>query len=154
MQEVGQCREQLPRAPEPTARIDLGVAGVIYGVGIDLVRISRIDAAIGRHGRRFAERILTEHELAEYTASRHKAGFTAKRFAAKEALLKALGTGLRMGIGWHDMEVRQDTLGKPYFVCSGRVQELFDERAIAASFLSISDEDEYAAAFVTLVCRQ
>jgi holo-[acyl-carrier protein] synthase len=52
------------------------------------------------------------------------------------------------------MEVRQDTLGKPYFVCSGRVQELFDERAIVNSFLSISDEDEYAVAFVTLVCRQ
>ena len=136
------------------AQIDLGVVGVIYGIGIDLVRISRIEAAIGRHGRRFAERILSEHELARYTANRHKAGFTAKRFAAKEALLKALGTGLRMGIRWRDMEVRQDTLGKPYFVCSGRVQELFDERAIVNSFLSISDEDEYAVAFVTLVCRQ
>ena len=136
------------------ARIDLGVVGVIYGIGVDLVRISRIDAAIGRHGRRFAERILSDHELVLYTAHRHKAGFTAKRFAAKEALLKALGTGLRMGVRWHDMEVRQDTLGKPYFACSGRVQELFHERAIVDSLLSISDEDEYAVAFVTLVCRQ
>jgi holo-[acyl-carrier protein] synthase len=59
-----------------------------------------------------------------------------------------------MGIRWRHMEVRKDTLGKPYFVCSGRVRELFDERAIVNSFLSISDEDEYAAAFVTLVCRQ
>jgi len=149
MDEVGRRRK-----PKPTARTDDGAASVIYGIGIDLVRISRIDAAIGRHGRRFAERILSEHELAGYAASRHKAGFTAKHFAAKEALLKALGTGLRMGIQWRHMEVRKDALGKPYFVCSGRVQELFDEHAIAASFLSISDEDEYAAAFVTLVCRR
>ena len=139
--------------PIRPAGIEHGVAGVIYGIGIDLVRISRIDTAIGRHGRRFAERILSEHELAEYAASRQPANFTAKHFAAKEALLKALGTGLRMGIRWRHMEVRNDTLGKPYLVCGGRVQELFEERGITASFLSISDEDEYAAAFVTLVCR-
>lgn len=125
---------------------------MIYGIGIDLVRISRIEAAIERHGRRFAERILSDHELEAYTASRRKANFTAKHFAAKEALLKALGTGLRMGIHWAHMEVRNDTLGKPYLVCRARVQELFDERGISASFLSLSDEDEYAAAFVTLVC--
>ena len=58
---------------------------------------------------------------------------------------------MRMGIQWNHMEVRKDALGKPFLVCSGRVQELFDERGITESFLSISDEDEYAAAFVTLV---
>jgi holo-[acyl-carrier protein] synthase len=127
---------------------------VIFGIGVDLVRISRIEAAIGRHGDRFAERILSGLELADYAGSRRKAAFLAKHFAAKEALLKALGTGLRMGIQWSHMEVRNDTLGKPFLVCGGRVQELFDERGITASFLSISDEDEYAAAFVTLVCRE
>jgi len=123
---------------------------VIYGIGIDLVRISRIEAAIGRHGPRFAERILSEDEFEEYASSRHKARFAAKHFAAKEALLKALGTGLRMGIQWRHMEVRNDELGKPFLICHGRVQELFAERAIANSFLSITDEDEYAAAVVTL----
>ena len=127
---------------------------MIYGIGIDLVRISRIDAAIHRHGHRFAERILSEHELEKYAASRHKARFAAKHFAAKEALLKALGTGLRMGIQWRHMEVRNDALGKPYLVCSGRMCELWGERGITKSYLSISDEDEYAAAFVTLECRQ
>jgi holo-[acyl-carrier protein] synthase len=126
---------------------------VIYGIGIDLVRISRISTAIDRHGPRFAERILSEYELEEYAASRHKARFTAKHFAAKEALLKALGTGLRMGIQWGHMEVRNDALGKPFLICQARVQELFDERSIAKSFLSITDEDEYAVAFVTLECR-
>ncbi|NIM26725.1 MAG: holo-ACP synthase [Gammaproteobacteria bacterium] len=124
---------------------------MIFGVGIDLVRISRMQAAIERHGRRFAERILSDLELAAFDASRRRAAFLAKHFAAKEALLKALGTGLRMGIQWNHMEVRKDALGKPFLVCSGRVQELFDERGITESFLSISDEDEYAAAFVTLV---
>jgi len=127
---------------------------MIYGIGVDLVRISRIEAALERHGSRFAERILSDHELEAYGATRRKANFTAKHFAAKEALLKALGTGLRMGIHWGHMEVRNDTLGKPYLVCRERVQDLFDERGISASFLSLSDEDEYAAAFVTLVCRQ
>ncbi len=126
---------------------------MIFGIGIDLVKISRMDAAIERHGNRFAARILSEAELADYAGARHKAGFLAKHFAAKEALLKALGTGLRMGIRWGDMQVRNDPLGKPFVVCGGRVQELFDERRITESFLSISDEDEYAAAFVTLECR-
>jgi holo-[acyl-carrier protein] synthase len=126
---------------------------VIYGIGIDLVRISRIAAAIERHGLRFAERILGDCEFEEYAASRQQARFTAKHFAAKEALLKALGTGLRMGIQWRHMQVHNDALGKPFLICTGRVQELFDERGIATSFLSISDEGEYAAAFVTLECR-
>lgn len=124
---------------------------MIYGIGIDLVRISRIEAALERHGRRFAERILSRRELEEFSGNPRQAAFLAKHFAAKEALLKALGTGLRMGIEWRHMEVCNDTLGKPFLVCSGRVQELFDERGIGASFLSLSDEDEYAAAFVTLV---
>lgn len=124
---------------------------MIFGIGIDLVRISRMEAALERHGRRFAERILGEDELVRFDASRRKAAFLAKHFAAKEALLKALGTGMRMGIQWEDMEVRNDDLGKPFVVCGGRVQTLFHEHGISESFLSISDEDEYAAAFVTLV---
>ena len=126
---------------------------MIFGIGVDLVRIARMQRAIERHGSRFAERILAAEELARYSGARDKAAFLAKHFAAKEALLKALGTGLRLGIRWHDMEVRNDALGKPDMICSGRVQELFDERGIGSSFLSISDEDEYAAAFVTLLRR-
>lgn len=126
---------------------------MIFGIGIDLVRISRIEAAIERHGHRFAERILGTGELEAYAGSRYKSAFLAKHFAAKEAALKALGTGLRKGIQWGDMEVRRDPLGKPFLVCGGRVRELFDEHGITESFLSITDEGEYAAAFVTLVIR-
>lgn len=124
----------------------------IFGIGIDLVSIPRMQAAVDRHGPRFAERVLGGQELEGYGDSRRKAAFLAKHFAAKEALLKALGTGLRMGIQWGDMQVRNDPLGKPFFVCDGRVRELFDERGITAAHLSISDEQDYAAAFVTLVC--
>ena len=127
---------------------------MIFGVGIDLVRISRMQRAVERHGTRFAERILGAGELGRYADARDKAAFLAKHFAAKEALLKALGTGLRLGIQWRDMEVRNDALGKPDMICRGRVQELFDERGIGQSFLSICDEDEYAAAFVTLLRRE
>lgn len=127
---------------------------MIFGVGIDLVRISRLETAIDRHGHRFAERILGPDELQGYAGSRSKAAFLAKHFAAKEALLKALGTGLRMGIRWRHMQVRHDRLGKPFLVCGGRVRELFEEHGITESFISITDEDEYAAAFVTLVQRR
>ena len=125
---------------------------MIFGIGIDLVCIARMESAIERHGQRFAERLLGDRELEAYAESHRKAAFLAKNFAAKEALLKALGTGLRMGIRWHDVEVRNDPLGKPFLVCGGRVRELFDERGITESHVSITDERDYAAAFVTLVC--
>jgi len=125
---------------------------MIYGVGIDLVSISRMEAAIERHGQRFAERVLGDRELQGYADSSRKAAFLAKHFAAKEALLKALGTGLRSGIQWRDMQVHNDSLGKPFLVCDGRVRALFDEHGVTESHLSITDEQDYAAAFVTLVC--
>ena len=123
---------------------------MVHGIGVDLVRISRIEAALERFGERFARRILTQAELREYARRPRRADFLAKHFAAKEALVKALGTGIRMGIQWHDAEVRRDALGKPYFVCSGRVSELFSEQSVGASHLSISDEDGFAMAFVVL----
>ena len=112
-----------------------------------------MEAAIERHGQRFAERVLGAQELEGYADARRKAAFLAKHFAAKEALLKALGTGLRSGVQWGNVQVRNDALGKPFLVCDGRVRELFDERGITASHVSITDEQDYAAAFVTLVCN-
>ena len=123
---------------------------MIYGIGIDLVRIARIDAALERFGDRFAERILTARELEAYARNPRRADFLAKHFAAKEALVKALGTGVRLGIQWQDMELGRDPLGKPYLVCGGRVKEMFDERGIAASFVTLSDEEGFAVALVVL----
>jgi len=124
---------------------------VIHGVGVDLVRIDRIRQALDRFGDRFARRILSDDEFDRFSRSRRQAEFLAKHFAAKEAFVKALGTGFRFGISWRHIEVRNDRLGKPYLECSGRARELMTAYRAAESQLSLTDEDAYAAAFVTLL---
>ena len=126
---------------------------MIYGVGIDLVKVARIEAALARFGERFARRILTARELEAYTGNPRPADFLAKHFAAKEALVKALGTGIRLGIQWQDMELGRDAFGKPYVTCAGRVRALFEERGIGASLVSLSDEEGFAVALVVLEQR-
>ena len=123
---------------------------MVYGIGIDLVRIVRMDRAIERHGDRFAQRILADDERGAYAKSQRRAAFLAKHFAAKEALLKALGTGLRDGMTWHEMAVHRDHLGKPWIACSGRVRERLEQAGVRGCHLSLTDEGDYAAAFVTL----
>ena len=123
---------------------------VVYGIGIDLVRIARMDRAIERHGDRFAQRILGDDERLAYAESQRRAAFLAKHFAAKEALLKALGTGLRDGMTWHEIAVHRDRLGKPWIACSGRVRERLEQAGVRGCHLSLTDEGDYAAAFVTL----
>jgi holo-[acyl-carrier protein] synthase len=115
-----------------------------------MVRISRVEAALTRFGDRFARRILTPTEFARFRRSRRQADLLAKHFAAKEALVKALGTGFRDGVSWRHIEVKHDPLGKPYLECSGRVLEKLEESGVAAAQVSLCDEDEYALAFVTL----
>ena len=124
---------------------------MIYGVGIDLVRIARVDSALSRFGDRFAKRILTDAEFKTFADYRRQTDFLAKHFAAKEALSKALGTGFRQGFSWREVEVRHEPGGRPYLACSGRTQEMLDERGIRECHLSLTDETDYAAAFVVLV---
>ena len=126
---------------------------MIYGIGVDLVRISRMAAALSRFGERFAERILSDSELQRFLQARRRADFLAKHFAAKEALAKALGTGFRDGLGWRQIEVHNDPLGKPYLVCTGRAKQMLDTQDIGASYLSLSDEGLYALACVVLLKR-
>ena len=123
---------------------------MIHGVGVDLVQVPRMEAAMSRFGERFARRILSDAELARFREGAGGARFLAKHFAAKEALLKALGTGLRCGIGWHHLELDHDPLGKPVLICTGRAAALLRQRGVGATHLSLSDDGEYAVAFVTL----
>lgn len=125
---------------------------MIHGVGADIVRIARMTSNIERFGDRFAERILTAGEFAEYRsqAAGQRGRFLAKRFAAKEAMVKALGTGFRDGLGLHDIGVGHDDHGRPLLEYSGRAEALCRSNGIRASHLSLSDETEYAIAFVTL----
>ena len=122
---------------------------MIYGIGTDIVRISRLARDLERFGERFAERILTEAELAEFRASPKPAHFLARRFAAKEAAAKAFGTGFANGLALRHIGVGHDEQGKPKLVFAERALELLRERGIRIAHVSLADEEDHAVAFVT-----
>jgi holo-[acyl-carrier protein] synthase len=123
---------------------------MIYGIGTDMVRVQRLQDSLDRHGDRFARRILAGSEWEEYRDSSQKPQFLAKRFAAKEAVAKALGTGFRHGLSLQDIAVGHDSLGKPMLQFSESLNENFRKHGIGSAHLSLSDEKEYALAFVIL----
>ena len=123
---------------------------MIYGIGTDIVAIQRMAENLDQYGERFARRILTDNELAQFHETTKPAHFLAKRFAAKEALVKALGTGFRDGLNLRDISISNDHLGKPILQFSPRAQAWLDTRKITHSHLSLSDEQDFAIAFVTL----
>lgn len=124
---------------------------MIHGIGVDLVRISRMQSGLERFGERYARRILTTKEYTEFLQAPHRANFLAKRFAAKEAAVKAFGTGFRDGLALRHIGVSHDRLGRPFLEYSERASEMLSELGIGGSHLSISDEDDHALAFVTLI---
>ena len=123
---------------------------MIFGIGTDIVRVARIQQDLERFGERFAERILTASEMREFRATAGKANFLARRFAAKEAAVKALGTGFSQGVQLHDIEVSHDAQGKPLLEFRGRAREFMQKHAITVSHVSLADEEDNAVAFVTL----
>ncbi len=123
---------------------------MIYGIGTDIVATSRIEAAWARHGEAFAQRILAPQEWAGFAETSQPARFLAKRFAAKEAFAKALGTGIRAPATWHNIRVVHDGLGKPLLDFGPALADFLSHHAIRSHHLSISDEKEMAAAFVIL----
>ncbi len=125
----------------------------IAGIGSDIVSIARIRQVLRRHPQRFAQRILSEAERADLARSADAAAFLARRFAAKEAAAKALGTGISRGIAFTDFCVSHSPSGQPVLKIRGRAQEIMDRRAIASGHLSISDDADYAVAFVVLETR-
>jgi holo-[acyl-carrier protein] synthase len=125
---------------------------VIYGIGTDIVSTARIAAAWERHGEAFARRILALEEWERFAADRNPARFLAKRFAAKEAFAKALGTGIRPPANWHNIRVGHDALGKPMLDFAPELADFLNCHTIRGHHLTISDERELAAAFVILEC--
>jgi holo-[acyl-carrier protein] synthase len=121
---------------------------MIVGIGTDLCEIGRIQAALDRFGERFAERVLMPHEVERFRGHRKPAAYLAKRFAAKEAFSKAMGTGIRAPVSWHHMGVANAPSGKPYFVMSEALQALVTRRGIANIHLSLTDERGMASAVV------
>lgn len=123
---------------------------MIYGIGTDIVEVTRIEASIDQFGDDLAKRILAESELASYMVSHIKPRFLAKRFAAKEAFSKALGTGLRAPATMQNIAVSHDDLGKPILVLAEELQVFLHGKNITKMHISISDEKNLAAAFVVL----
>jgi len=123
---------------------------VIYGIGTDIVRVARMQENIDKHGEQFAQRILTDSELHDYNNSVQPAHFLAKRFAAKEATAKAMGTGFSQGLSLRHIGVAHDELGKPILEFSGAANEFIHLNEIKNTHVSLADEKEYAVAFVTL----
>ena len=123
---------------------------MIYGIGTDIVEVARIEDSLKQFGDDFARRILAEAELQSYHVSQIKARFLAKRFAAKEAFSKALGTGLRAPATFQNIAVSHDDLGKPILVLAAELQALLTTKSIQKMHISISDEKNLAAAFVVL----
>ena len=123
----------------------------IYGIGTDIVQISRVEAALGRN-ERFAEKILGPEELVKFHARRAKneirgLRFLATRFSAKEAFSKAIGMGMRMPMTWRSAQMLNAPSGKPVIVCSGALEEFMQQHKLTAQ-VTISDEADYGVAFV------
>jgi holo-[acyl-carrier protein] synthase len=127
---------------------------MIYGVGTDVVEIGRIEKALARFGERFAQRILCEPELKRFNNHRMPAAYLAKRFAAKEAFTKALGTGIQAPANWHGVWVRNLASGKPVLEFSDRLKQMLSDRGIGSSHLSLTDERGVAMATVILECEK
>jgi holo-[acyl-carrier protein] synthase len=125
---------------------------MIFGVGTDVVEIERIKGALERHGERFALRILCPPELERFKRHRLPANYLAKRFAAKEAFTKALGTGIRSPANWHGVWVRNLASGKPVLEFSDALQKLLETKGVTSTHLSLSDERGVAFATVILEC--
>ena len=120
---------------------------MIIGIGTDLVLVSRIQAVLGRQGERFAARILTPAELQRFSSHSQPVRYLAKRYAAKEAILKALGTGLAKGMSWQHMQIDNDAQGAPRVTLSGTALERLQQGGGGRMLLSLSDEREQALAF-------
>lgn len=124
---------------------------MIYGIGTDILDIGRIEKALQRTPK-LAQRILTAGEYQQFQDSSQPARFLAKRFAAKEAAVKALGTGIGRGIGWQQLSVSHDPLGKPLLQVTGAAAERAEQAGIRHWHLSYSDEQTAVVAFVVAEC--
>jgi holo-[acyl-carrier protein] synthase len=122
----------------------------VISVGTDILKVERIEAVVTRLGEKFVRRILTETECQEYHDSGIPIAFLAKRFAAKEAVAKALGTGIGNGVSWQDIQIEHNDLGAPFVVLSGGAERVASVRGGSRVELSISDEADYVVAFAVL----
>lgn len=122
----------------------------MIAVGTDILKVARIDDVVSRLGDKFVQRILTEQEQCEYRASKQPNRLLAKRFAAKEAIAKALGTGIGRGVSWQDIHIEHDTNGAPLARLTGGASQVAMARGAGRVELSLADEIDYVVAFAVL----
>ena len=123
---------------------------MILGTGIDIIEVARIASSHEKFGERFVNRILLPDEIAYCLSHKNPAPFIAARFAAKEAISKAFGTGIGAQLGWHDMEIRRKESGEPFVVLHGKGKKLFKSRRTKRLLVSLSHTANYAAATAVL----
>jgi holo-[acyl-carrier protein] synthase len=125
----------------------------IIGIGIDLVDCARIENSIERFGARFLQRVFTEGEIAYSQSMKFPARHLAARFAAKEALSKAFGTGIGKSMGWRDLDVQKKESGEPFVVLSGGAQKMAPERGVEKIWISLSHTESSGMATIILEGR-
>ncbi len=123
---------------------------MITGIGTDVVHIDRVKKVLDRYGERFVNRILTPEERVRYERTKTKANHLAKRFAAKEAFSKAIGTGIRSPFRWHSVTVGRDPKGKPILKPDSKMSDYLSSNGITHFHVSLTDDAEIAIAFVVL----
>ncbi len=122
----------------------------VLGIGVDLVECARIQHSIDRFGDRFLHRVFTEGEIAYSMSMKFPARHLAARFAAKEAVSKAFGTGIGKAMGWRDIDVRKKPSGEPFLVFSGSAQELAVNRGVTSALITLSHTEHHATACIVL----
>jgi holo-[acyl-carrier protein] synthase len=122
----------------------------IIGIGTDLVKISRIKRIFKKYPKGFAERILHKNELKIMRDLKDPKTYIAKRFSAKEAVAKALGTGIAHGVAFQEIEIANNDNGQPFLILHGKTLEIATGLGVKKLFISLTDEREYAIAYVVL----
>jgi holo-[acyl-carrier protein] synthase len=123
---------------------------MILGTGIDIIEVARIASSYEKFGERFVNRILLPDEITYCLSHKKPAPFLAARFAAKEAISKAFGTGIGTSLGWRDMEICRKDSGEPFVILHGKGKILFETRGAKQLLISLSHTQNYAAATAVL----
>ena len=123
---------------------------MIVGIGVDIAETARVEKLSAKFGQRFARRILTADELLEFDRRKHSSSYLATRFAAKEAVAKALGTGIGEQLSFHSIQIDNDNQGKPLLRFLGTAVDLIAGLNIKNAMISLSDEKHYVVAMVVL----
>src|SRR5881275_3376502 len=122
----------------------------VLGIGVDLVENARIEHSMERFGERFLHRVFTAGEIEYSQSMKFPARHLAARFAAKEAISKAFGTGIGKAMGWRNIDVQKKPSGEPFLVFSGPAQELARQRSVTAAFVTLSHTEHHAIACIVL----